>query len=290
MATGEGAVEEGRRAGFTLEGGSGAAVLVDTHTHLDDPRFSEDLDAVLRRACEAGVREVVTCGSDLASSHRALAIARRYRGVSGPASRVWAAVGIHPHEAMRVGDLGRTLAEIRHLAASPEVVAVGEIGLDYHYRFSPPATQQRVFARQLELALELDLPVILHAREAVEDVLRLVGALGVRSGVLHAFSGTADQAERALALGLHLGVGGVLTFKGAESLRRVVAQLPLDRLVVETDAPYLAPVPYRGQRNEPARVADVAHSLACLCRRSPHEVAATTTASASRLFRRRLGP
>ncbi len=266
----------------------GAAVLVDTHAHLDDPRFDEDLDSVLRRAREAGVHEVVTCGSSLASSRRAVAIARRYRQADGPAARVWAAVGVHPHEAMRAGDLKETLQELRRLAGCPEVVAVGEVGLDYHYGFAPPVTQQRVLARQLELALELDLPVILHTREAVEDVLRLVEVLGVRSGVLHAFAGTSDQAWRALSLGLHLGVGGMLTFKNAESLRQLVATLPPDRLVLETDAPYLAPVPYRGQRNEPARVAEVATWLARLFRRSPQQVAASTTASAGRLFKGRL--
>ena len=260
--------------------------LVDTHAHLQDPRFAPDLEAVLQRARQAGVCAVVTCGTCLASSRQAVELARRWHaGHPGPpAVAVYAAVGIHPHEAGGVGDVEAAMAELRELARQPGVVAVGEVGLDYHYQLAPPPVQRKLLARQLEVASELGLPVVLHSREAVDDVLELWRELGGRAGVLHAFSGTLTQARQATALGLYLGVGGMVTFKNAAPLREVLRQVELQHLVLETDAPYLAPVPLRGQRNEPSYLVHTANALAQLLGLLPEEVAAATTAAARSLF------
>ncbi|MBE3599114.1 MAG: TatD family hydrolase [Limnochordaceae bacterium] len=268
--------------------------LVDTHLHLDDARFEADRGAVLERAYQAGVRDVITCGSDLASSEANLALARRFseRGEEPPdpapacssPARVWVAVGIHPHEAGRVADLEEAARRIETLAAAPQVVAIGEIGLDYHYRFAPPGVQQAVFERQLALAQALGKPAIIHAREAERQVLDTLARYpGVR-GVLHAFAGTAEQAREALDLGWYLGIGGMLTFPSARQVREVASSVPIERVLLETDAPYLAPVPHRGKRNEPAYVPVIARALAELRGLEAQAVAASTTAAAAALF------
>lgn len=272
-------------------GRPGELVLVDTHLHLDDRRFDEDREAVLRRAREAGVRAVLTCGADLASSRKNLRLAEQVGG-AGPdphaggagAARVWVAVGIHPHEAGRCGDLDEAERSLESLASHPAVVAIGEIGLDFHYDFAPREDQQRVFERQLDLARRLGKPVVVHAREAEEAVLAAIRRHDGVRGVLHAFAGTPGQAQQALELGWFLGVGGMLTFQRAERMREVARRAPLERLLLETDAPYLAPVPYRGRRNEPAYVATVAEALARLRGIDVGEVAAKTTRAASELF------
>lgn len=260
------------------------AVLVDTHAHLEDARFDPDREAVLERAALAGVRTVLTCGSDLASSRQAVELARQFGPAAAGRARVVAAVGIHPHEAAQVEDVPQALAALREMARQPGVVAIGEIGLDYHYDFAPRPRQRELFLRQLELAGQLGLPVVVHTREAVDDVLELMQAAGICRGVLHAFAGTPQQARWAIELGLYLGAGGMLTFRNAQSLRSTLQQVPLERLLLETDAPYLAPVPYRGRRNEPAYVAEVARQLAELLGLPVEELARLTTANARRLF------
>ena len=259
-------------------------MLVDTHAHLEDARFDADREVVLERAALAGVRAVVTCGSDLASSRRAVELASRYAEGAPGRARVVAAVGIHPHEASAVEDLPAALATLRELARRPGVVAIGEIGLDYHYDLAPKPKQRELFLRQLELARELGLPVVVHTRGAVDDVLEGMEQVGATRGVLHAFAGTLDQARQAVALGLYLGAGGMITFRNAEELRRTLQGVPPEHLLLETDAPYLAPVPYRGRRNEPAYVVEVARRLAELVGLSVEELARLTAANARRLF------
>ncbi len=276
--------------------------LVDTHCHLDLAQFDDDREAVIERALAAGVTRIVNPAIDLASCRRVLALADRY-----PA--VYAAVGIHPNDCEGF-DARETIAALRELASHPKVVAIGEIGLDYYWERVPHDLQKRALQAQLQLASELGLPVILHvrnpadgSRSCTEDLLWQIeqwwpaipkydhqdGILPADrqrfAGVWHAFSGTLADAERALNRGLLLGIGGPVTFRNARRLHALVPQLPADRLVLETDAPYLAPHPYRGQRNEPAYVAIIASGLATLSGVNVEIVAARTTATARCCFK-----
>lgn len=273
VASGGTAVGDGGLAG----GGADGAPLIDTHAHLDHPRFDEDREAVIRRAWEAGFVAIVTIGSDLASSERAVALAEAHDGV-------FAAVGIHPHDAS--GATEAALERLRQLAAHPKVVAIGEIGLDYYYDYSPRPVQRDVFIRQLGLARETGLPFVIHNREADADVMAVLRDYGVGlSGVLHAFTGDEAMAAECIERGYMLSAGGMVTFPKAEAVRDVIAEVPLSALLLETDAPYLTPVPLRGRRNEPAYTRYVAEFLARERRVSVEEVASTTTANAIRLFR-----
>lgn len=256
-------------------------VLFDTHAHLAHAGFAADRSEVVDRAHAAGVAFILDVGWDLASSEAAAAGADPERGL-------YAAVGIHPHHAAEAvpGQLDR-LAE---LARRPGVVALGEIGLDYHYDFSPRDDQRRLFKAQLELAEELGLPVLVHDREAHADTLEALRREAERrgrplQGVMHCYSGSREMAADFLDLGLLLGIGGPLTFTNARRVGEVAAAVPLETLVLETDCPYLAPVPYRGRRNEPAYVARVAEALAGARRLDYAEVARATTANALRLLR-----
>jgi TatD DNase family protein len=251
--------------------------LVDSHAHLDDPRFADDLPALLTRATAANVGRVLTVGTDLASSRAALALAAAH-----PA-QLSAAAGIHPHTAAQATDQDwPALAEMWRLRAA---CAIGEIGLDYHYDFSPRDEQQRVFARQLDAAVENALPVIVHVRDAYADAFALLAAARLTaSGVLHCFSGGPAEAERAVELGLYVSFSGIVAFPRADEVRAGLAVVPLDRLLVETDAPYLAPPPHRGARNEPAFVVLTAQRVAALRELDLAALCATTTANARRLF------
>ena len=261
----------------------------DSHAHLADPRFDADRAEVLARAAEAGVTRVVTCGADLATSAaEADLVAWAARRGTSPA--LYAAVGIHAHEARSAVGPGGALDEgafqrLVALAGRPGVVALGEIGLDYHYTFSPPEVQRAVLGRQLEIARDLGLPVILHNRESDADLVAQIeaGPAGL-SGVLHCFLGDRRLAEWALARGLYLGVAGPITFRNPGALPDVLRSVPLDRLLVETDSPYLAPHPHRGRRNEPAHVVHVAEGLAEVLGLPPERVAEETAANARRLF------
>lgn len=254
-------------------------MLVDTHCHLDFDRFDEDRESVLGQAAEAGVARIVVPALDLENARTVLALAEQHEAV-------YAAVGVHPNSA--AGWQDGWLDELRELARHEKVVAIGEIGLDYYWERTPHDVQHAAFAAQCALAAELGLPVIVHNREAGDDVLRILLdsplAGSERPGVLHSFSAPAAIAEEAVAAGFYLGFTGPLTFKKADELRAIAAQTPLDRLLVETDAPFLAPHPHRGQRNEPAYVALIAAQLAELHGVTFEAVAAQTTANAGRLF------
>lgn len=255
-------------------------MLIDSHCHLDFSKFDRDRQAVVRRAREAGVEFIINPGYNLESSQGAVGLAERY-------PEVYAAVGVHPHEAKTVTD--QVIAELRLLAAQPKVVAIGEIGLDFYRDLSPRDVQRRVFRQQLALAAELDLPVIVHSREAHSEVMAILAdhlhsTIPSLRGVLHAFSGDQTMAESAFSLGFCVGIAGPVTFRNARRLRTLVRQLPLKRLLIETDAPYLAPHPYRGKRNEPARVALVAAAVAELHGLAETEVGEQTAAATRQLF------
>lgn len=253
--------------------------LVDTHCHLDFDRFDGDRDEVVARAAAVGVTRIVVPGIDLASSRRVVALAERYEGV-------YAAVGVHPNSSAGWED--GWIGMLRELAGHPKVVAIGEIGLDYYRDWSPRPVQQGALRAQLELAAEVGKPVIIHNRESDEDVIRLLGESPLvgreRPGVLHSFAAPWAVAEVALGMGFYLGFTGPVTYKNADGLRRIVGQVPLDRLLVETDAPFLAPQKHRGERNEPAYVRLVAERIADLHNLSLDVLAERTTANAARLF------
>jgi TatD DNase family protein len=255
-------------------------VLIDTHCHFNHERFALDLPECLERAEMAGVRQMVVVGYNLESSEQAVALAERYAPV------LFAAVAVHPHDACHWN--AATADRLRELAANPRVVAIGEIGLDFHYDFSPRPDQDTAFRAQLALAQEVGLPVIIHCREAYPETLAALAAEGIEriGGVMHCWAGTPSEAEQAVGLGMYLGFGGTLTFKNAESTREAARAIPLERLLVETDAPYLAPVPHRGQRNEPAYTRLVAEKLAELRGLAFPDLAALTTANAQKLFAR----
>jgi TatD DNase family protein len=235
--------------------------MIDSHCHLADKAFGGDLEAVVRRAREAGLERALCILS--AGDEQDAPAAARVREV-WPAVRF--SVGIHPHNAAQFGSRAGEIAEIlRREVDGWSAVAIGEIGLDYHYDYSPRPVQQAVFRAQTTLALALDLPVIIHTREATDDTFAILRETGPQlRGVFHCFTGDLEMARAALELDFYISLAGIVTFPRAESLREVAKMVPADRLLVETDAPYLAPVPYRGKRNEPAFVGYVAATIAAL--------------------------
>jgi TatD DNase family protein len=251
-------------------------MFVDSHCHLDDKRFADDLDAVLDRAAAAGVTRILSIGTGDGPPEidRAVRLADRYE-------TVYASVGVHPHNASKA--TAETYDDLRALARHAKVVAFGEIGLDYHYDFSPREIQREVFIEQLKLAADVALPVTIHTREAWEDTMSILAEYWTGEGVMHCFTGDPAQAREALALGFHLSFGGVLTFKTAENVRESARITPEDRLLIETDAPYLAPIPYRGKRNEPSMMLETARKLAEVRGTTPERVAEITTTNFERL-------
>lgn len=249
---------------------------IDSHAHLDDRAFEVDRAAVIARCSEAEMG-ILTIGSSLRSSREAVRLANRYRNM-------WATVGIHPHNAKSVDKAA--LNELKELAQDDLVVGIGEIGLDYYRDLSPRDRQRSALRQQLNLAIELDLPVCLHNRESTDDLLAILEETGKRyCGVVHSFLGNGALADEFLGMGLHLGIGGPLTFPKNEVLRETVKHAPLDRILLETDCPYLTPVPYRGRRNEPIYVQYVAEEIARLKDVSVEDVARQTTENSIRLFR-----
>jgi TatD DNase family protein len=251
--------------------------LFDTHAHLHFPEFAADLGEVLGRARAAGVRRILTIGTDVETSRAALALATREDGV-------WATTGVHPHDAASAG--ADELAEIERLAAEPRVVAIGEIGLDHHRNLSPPDVQEAVFRHCLGIARRARKPVVVHCREAHDDVLRILAEERVQEvgGIMHCFSGDARIARRCLDLELLISLAGPVTYPNARALPEVARMVPADRFVVETDCPFLPPQGRRGQRNEPSWIALTAARVAELRGEPLEDLAARTTASARALL------
>ncbi len=246
--------------------------LIDSHCHLDGAKFAQDLDAVLARAAEAGVEHMLAIGTgdgppDLGCAVR---LAERYPQFS-------ATVGVHPHDAAKV--VAETYSDLRTLGQHHKVVALGEIGLDYHYDFSPRDVQKEVFVQQLRIARDLDLPIVIHTREAWSDTIAVLKEHWNGPGIFHCFTGDADQARQALDLGFHLAFGGVITFKTAETMREAARITPAERLLTETDAPYLAPIPWRGKRNEPSFMTETVKTLAAVRGTTPDAIAETASAN-----------
>jgi TatD DNase family protein len=261
-----------------------APPLADTHCHLFAPQYEHDLTEVLARARTAGVDKILVPGLDLETSRQAVELAEEH-------PEVYVAVGVHPHNA-NSWTAAHTVS-LTELARSPKVVAIGEIGLDFYRNYSPPQEQEYAFRGQLELAAALDLPVVVHIRAATEPVLDILcewvdnvpAGVQLRKGVLHAYSGDRRGAERATAYGFFLGIAGPITYPNAPDRREITAGIALERLLVETDGPYLAPHPHRGTRNEPANVAVIADKLAGVLASETIHVAEVTSHNAELLFR-----
>lgn len=250
----------------------------DTHTHYDDDRFKNDAEQVIINAYTGGVRYILNAGSDLFSSVKSIEFSEKY-------DFIFAAVGVHPHE---VGKLeNNDLKKIEELLLHPKVVAVGEIGLDYYYNYSPKDIQQKWFVIQLNIAKNLKLPVVIHNREAHEDVMRIVKSEfpSETGGVFHCFSGSWEMAKELLKKGFYISIGGPITFKNARRIIEVVKSVPMDMLLLETDCPYLTPEPFRGKRNDSSYIRFIAEKVAEIKAVSLEEVAKATTENAKRLFK-----
>jgi TatD DNase family protein len=251
-------------------------ILIDTHAHLNMDVFDKDRRAVIQRAEDADVKTVIDIGTDLDTSRKALELSQKH-------DSVYAAVGIHPHDSVKMNS--DDLTELEKLLTQPRVIALGEIGLDYHYSFSPPDAQKRILKHQLYCAKELQIPLIIHVREAFQDIFNILDSSGIPPwrGVFHCFGGNRQDAREVLKRGFHISFTGVITFKNF-TRRDLVRGVPLDRLLLETDAPYMTPVPHRGKRNEPAFLNHTAETLAEIYELDIKTLADITTANALRLF------
>jgi TatD DNase family protein len=254
--------------------------LTDSHAHIQGKEYASETAAVIERAHAAGIEQIIVVGGAGAMSSNAAAVT-----LAESSAGLYATVGMHPHDAKDVGD--EELRELKGLAGHPKVIAVGETGLDYFYNHSPRDVQRRVFAQFIQLSLETKLPVVVHERAAAGDVAQLLRheGEGRLRGVIHCFTADYNAARDYLDLGFYLSFSGIITFKNAEPLREVVRKVPLDRIFVETDSPYLTPVPHRGKRNEPAYVRLVAETIAKVKQRDLEEVARVTTENVKSLFR-----
>lgn len=253
-------------------------MLIDSHCHLDFPDFAAELDAIVARAGTAGVGHMVTISTRVRRHAQVLAIAERFPNVT-------CSVGTHPHHAHEELDI--TATDLIERASHPKVVAIGEAGLDHHYDNSPRDAQEQGFRAHIAAARATQLPLVIHTREADADTARILEdemGKGAFPAVLHCYTGGPELARRAVALGCHIGFTGIVTFKNSDALREIAKNVPADRFLVETDAPYLAPLPYRGKRNEPAYVAEVAKVLAAVRGVTPEEIARQTTGNFFKLF------
>lgn len=250
-------------------------MFFDSHAHYDDSRFNGDRDDILNSMKSAGVSYITNIGADLESSKSSAALAKKY-------DFVYATAGVHPHDAKTMND--RVLSEIGELTNQKKVVAIGEIGLDYYYDNSPRDTQKYWFKKQMHLARDLDMPVVIHSRDAMEDTIKICRENPVKSGIIHCFSGSVESAGIFLGLGYYISFAGPLTFKNARSLVQVAKMVPEDRILIETDSPYLAPEPHRGQRNSSLNVHCVAERLAEIRGISLERVAEITTENAKRVY------
>jgi TatD DNase family protein len=256
------------------------AILIDSHAHIQSKEYAGEAADVIARAREAGVEKIIAVGGagDMSSNSEAVALADSF-------PNIYATVGMHPHDAKDVG--ADELRAARELTSHPKVIAVGETGLDYYYNHSPHEVQRRVFTQFIRMACETGLPIVVHERDAAQEVAELLRSEGVRElhGVIHCFTGNYDAARAYLDLGFYLSFTGIITFKNADALREVVRQVPLERMLVETDSPYLTPVPHRGKRNEPAYVRFVAETIAQVKKIAVEEVSRVTTENVKQLFR-----
>jgi TatD DNase family protein len=251
-------------------------MLFDSHAHIDDEKFDIDREEVIQRAIDNGVTGIINVGASMESSARSIALAEKYEGI-------YAAVGIHPHDAKDA--LDTDYEQLVRWTALDKVVAVGEIGLDYYYDFSPREVQRSVFIRQLDVARQTNMPFIIHDRDAHGDLLEILKkeAKGLK-GVLHCFSGSLEMANEVIKMGLYISIAGPVTFKNAAKLPEIVTKVPLEYLLVETDSPYLTPQPYRGKRNEPAYVKLVAEQVANLRDITMDDLAKATSENVKKLF------
>ena len=253
-------------------------MLIDTHAHLQDENFKKDLAQVLSRATSAGVEKIICVGYDLKSSQEALLIARKYR-------QVYAVVGIHPHDAQSLNP--DVLEKIYNMARDQRVVAIGEIGLDFYRDLSPRDIQRQAFREQIKMAQELGKPIVIHDRDAHQEVLEIIKAekAGKNQGIMHCYSGAMPLAIELLKEGFYLSFAGPLTFKNAHKAQEVAAKIPMDKILIETDCPYLTPEPWRGKINEPANVKYVAAKLGELRDKTTEEVAYLTNINAKKVYR-----
>lgn len=251
--------------------------FIDTHAHLNFDQFDQDLDDVIKRAEEAKVTKIITIGIDFKTSKRAVELAKIYDGL-------YASVGFHPHEVKNIKKEDYDL--LKELAQGSKVVGIGETGLDYFKEYSPKKLQQEHFGLQVSLAQELDLPVIIHSRNSYEDIIAIIKEVGYFNGVFHCFSGNKTFAKKCLDLGFLISFTGVITFPNAEDIREIVRYVPIDRLLIETDCPFMTPVPFRGKRNEPAYLYHIAVKIAEIKKIELKEVAHWTLKNAREVFRR----
>lgn len=247
---------------------------IDTHAHYDDDSFDFDRDLVLSSLQEKNICGIVNCASDIKSAKTSIELAEKY-------NFCWAAVGVHPHSAAELSE--DWLMQVEQLAAHDKVVAIGEIGLDYHYDFAPKDKQKQVLASQLELANKLDLPVVIHDREAHGDIIDILRQYKPK-GVIHCFSGSVEMMKEIVKLGMYVGFGGSVTFKNAKHPLMAAGEIPIDRLVLETDAPYLAPIPFRGRRNDSSLIEYTADVIANQRGITKDELYEATTQNALKLF------
>lgn len=252
-------------------------MYIDSHCHLDDEQYDDDREVLIQGLRAKGIEYVVNIGTNIASSETCVHMAQEHEVL-------YAAVGVHPHDAKELETA--SLEEIEKWVASPKMVAIGEIGLDYHYDYSPRDIQKKWFAAQIDLAKKYGLPIIVHDREAHKDTYDIIMAAqdGSLKGVIHSFSGSVEMAREYIKLGFYIGLGGPVTFKNAVMPKEVAKAIPLDRLLLETDGPYMSPTPLRGKRNEPQNVQYVAEAIAALRDISVEEVMAQTTLNAKTLF------
>lgn len=249
-------------------------MLIDAHAHLDDEAFDADRDHVIQKIMEAGIM-VINAGSDIKTSDFSVELSQKH-------DFIYACIGIHPHEAAKAG--GNYIETLRQMAECEKVVAIGEIGLDYHYDFCDRNAQKKVFLEQLELAKELDLPVVVHDREAHQDTLEILKKSGIKKGLMHCYSASLEMAEEFMKLGFYFSFGGTLTFKNARRPKEVASKLPLDKILLETDCPYLTPEPHRGKRNDPTKIEIITCALAKLRGLPAEEVEKAAEANARELF------
>jgi TatD DNase family protein len=255
---------------------SDSSHLIDTHCHLDMDEFNPDREEVIQRAKDAGIEAIITIGSDLKGNIGGLELSKKY-------DFIYSSVGIHPHDAKDFTE--DVFNQIKIWVKREKVVAIGEIGLDYHYDNSPREIQREIFMKQLQFAKEVNLPAVIHSREAKRDTLEIIKESGVNKGVLHCFSGDIDMAERAIAMGFFISIAGPVTFKNARKPKEIAKMIPDDYLLIETDAPYLTPEPFRGRRNEPSYIVHTAKAIAELRGITLEDLSRITTINAKRLFK-----